>query len=94
MLLAARAACTVRGIERVAPILGLKLRGIEVRVHGVRRDVSPRIESIRYEVLVDTDEDNRRQALLDENIRKYGTVYSTLSPGTGLAGTVQRAPRS
>lgn len=91
MLLAALAACMIKGIERVTPILKFDLRGVEVRLHGVRQDVPPRMESIDYEIIVDTDESDRRLALLHENVGKYGTVYNTVAPGTKLSGTLRRA---
>lgn len=90
LLLAALSACMIKGIERVTPILKFNLRGVEVRVHGVRQDAPPRLESIRYEIIVDTDEPDRRLDLLHENVRKYGTVFNTVAPGTELAGVLRR----
>lgn len=90
MLLAALSACMIKGIERVAPILKFELRGVEVRVHGVRQDVPPRMESITYEIIVDTDEPDRRLALLHDNVKKYGTVFNTVAPGTELSGVLRR----
>ena len=90
LLLAALSACMIKGIERVVPILRFQLRGVEVRVDGVRQDVPPRLESIRYEIVVDTDESDHRLALLHENVRKYGTVFNTVAPGTDLVGTLVR----
>lgn len=91
LLLAALSACMIKGIERVTPILKFQLRGVEVRVHGVRQDVPPRMESIDYEILVDTDESEQRLALLHDNVRKYGTVFNTVAPGTALTGVLRRA---
>jgi len=91
LLLAALTACMIKGIERVTPALRFKLRGVEVRVHGVRQDVPPRMESIDYELIVDTDEDDRRLELLHENVKRYGTVFNTIAPGTALSGTIRRA---
>ena len=91
LMMAALAACMLKSIERVTPILKFDLRGVEVRLHGVRQDVPPRMESIDYEILVDSDESERRLALLHDNIQKYGTVYNTVSPGTRLAGMIRRA---
>lgn len=90
LLLAALSACMIKGIERVARILKLQLRGVEVRVHGVRQDVPPRMESIDYEIVVDTEEDERRLALLHDNVKKFGTVFNTVAPGTALAGILRR----
>jgi uncharacterized OsmC-like protein len=91
LLLAALSACMIKSIERVAPILTFRLRGVEVRVHGVRQDVPPRMESITYEIVVDTDESDRRLAVLHENVKKYGTVFNTIAPGTAISGTMRRA---
>lgn len=91
LLLAALSACMIKSIERVTPILKFQLRGVEVRVHGVRQDVPPRLESIDYEILVDSDESEQRLALLHDNVRKYGTVFNTVAPGTRLAGVLRRA---
>lgn len=90
LLLAALTACMVKGIERVTPILKFQLRGVEVKVDGVRQDVPPRMESIRYEIIVDTDETDQRLNLLHENVKKYGTVFNTVSPGTDLSGVLVR----
>lgn len=90
LLLAALSACMIKGIERVTPLLKFQLRGVEVRVHGVRQDVPPKMESITYEIVVDTDEDDRRLALLHDNVRKFGTVFNTVAPGTDLTGTLRR----
>ena len=92
LLLAALAACMLKGIERVVPILKFELRGVEVRVHGVRQDVPPRMESITYQIEVDTDEPEHRLALLHENVRKYGTVFNTVAPGADLSGLLTRKP--
>lgn len=93
LLLAALAACMLKGIERVTPILKFRLRGVEVKVHGVRRDVPPGMESIDYEIRVDSDEDDRRLDLLHENVKRYGTVFNTVAPGTVLSGTLVRMKR-
>ena len=91
LLLAALAACMIKGIESVTPMLKFALRGVEVHVHGVRQDVPPRMESITYEIVVDTDEPETRLALLHDNVKKYGTVFNTVAPGTSLDGTLRRA---
>lgn len=90
LLLAALAACILKGIERVVPIIKFSLRGVEVRVHGVRQDKPPRMESIDYEIIVDTDESDRQLAVLHDNVKRFGTVFNTVAPGTQLQGTMRR----
>lgn len=90
LLLAALSACMIKGIERVAPILKFEYRGVEVTVDGVRQDVPPKMESIRYTIVIDTDESDQRLSLLHDNVKKYGTVFNTVSPGTDLQGVLKR----
>src|SRR5487761_1972942 len=60
LLLAAVAACMIKGIERVAPMNHFTFRGVEVRLRGIRQDSPPFMSLISYELIVDTDEDDRR----------------------------------
>jgi uncharacterized OsmC-like protein len=90
LLLAALSACMIKGIQRVAPILNFSLRGVEVMVDGVRQDVPPKVESITYEIIVDTDEPDHQLDLLHENVKKFGTVFNTVAPGTALSGVLRR----
>lgn len=90
LLLAAVAACMIKGIERVSPMLDFTFRGVEIKLHGVRQDSPPKMVSIDYEIVVDTDEDDRRLELLHTNIRKYGTISNTVAEATRLEGTIAR----
>ncbi len=90
LVLAALAACMIKGIERIQPMLAFQLRGVEVHIHGVRQDVPPRLEQITYEIVLDSDESDARLALLHANVKKYGTVFNTVSSGTSLDGVLRR----
>jgi uncharacterized OsmC-like protein len=90
LLLAAVAACMIKGIERVTPMLDFQLRGVEVTLHGIRQDSPPKMVSITYELIVDTDETDQRLDLLHKNVRKYGTISNTIAEATKLQGTIRR----
>lgn len=92
LLLAALAACMIKGIERVAPIIKFSFRGVEMHLSGVRQDSPPRMERIDYEMVVDTDESDHKLELLHENVQRCGTVFNTMAPGTRLSGILRRAP--
>jgi uncharacterized OsmC-like protein len=91
LLMAAVAACILKNMERIAPIIQFAYRGVTVKVHGVRQDSPPKMSRIDYEIIVDSDENARKLELMHENIRKYGTVYNTVAPGTELTGTLRRS---
>ena len=90
LFLASIAACMLKGIERVSPLLQFSLRGVNIKVHGVRLDNPPRMIRITYEILVDTDEPDHRLNLLHENVRKFGTISNTVALACPLTGTLTR----
>ncbi len=93
LLLAAVAACILKNMERIAPLIGFRYRGATVKVHGVRQDSPPKMARIDYVISVDTDEETHKLDLMHRNIRQYGTVYNTVAAGTEIDGTLQRAGR-
>ena len=90
LFLAAVAACMIKGIERMIPLLKFQLRGVEVKLHGVRQDSPPKMVSINYELIIDTGEDDRRLELLHANVRKYGTISNTVAAAAKLEGNIRR----
>ncbi|CAN5779700.1 hypothetical protein BH11PSE1_BH11PSE1_28420 [soil metagenome] len=90
LFLAAIAACMIKGIERVTPVLKFDLRGVEVRLTAIRQDAPPLILRVDYELIVDTDEDDGRLDLLHRNVRKFGTISNTVAASTPLEGVIRR----
>lgn len=90
LFLAAIAACMIKGVERAIPMLKFNLRGVEVKLHGVRQDSPPKMIRIDYELIVDTDEIDRRLELLHYNVRNYGTISNTVAEATKLEGVIRR----
>lgn len=90
LLLAALAACMIKGVERSAPMLRFAFRSVNVRLHAIRQDTPPMLLTIDYELTLDTDEPDRRLELLHTNVRKYGTISNTLAAAVALTGTVGR----
>lgn len=91
LLLASVAACMIKGIERVTPLLKFELHGVSVRLHGKRQDNPPKMISIDYELVVDTDESDQRLDLLHKNVRKYGTISNTIADALVLSGVIRRS---
>lgn len=90
LFLAALAACMIKGIERAIPMLKFDLRGVEFKLHGVRRDSPPKMISIDYELIVDTDENDHRLELPHTNVRRFGTISNTVAEAAKLEGIIRR----
>jgi uncharacterized OsmC-like protein len=91
LFLASIAACMLKGIERVTPMLHFSLRRVDVRLTAERQDAPPKIVAVSYELVVDTDETDQRLELLHTNVRKYGTIFNTVAAATKLSGAIRRA---
>lgn len=70
LLMAAISACMIKGIERVSPMLNFSFQSIELKLHGVRQDVPPKMESISYEIIIDTNEEDDHRLLNGKISRK------------------------
>jgi uncharacterized OsmC-like protein len=90
LFLASIAACMLKGIERVVPLIHFELRGATVNLTALRQDAPPKIVSVVYELVVDTDENDQRLELLHTNVRKYGTIFNTVSAASPLKGVIRR----
>ena len=90
LFLASIAACMLKGIERVTPLLDFQLQGVTVSLQGVRQDAPPKMLSVTYEITVDTEEPDVRLDLLHKNVRKYGTISNTVAEALTLSGVLVR----
>jgi uncharacterized OsmC-like protein len=90
LLLSALAACMLKGIERVTPMLHFEIAGAEVHLEAVRQDAPPKLTLIRYEIVVDSPVSDERLDLLHRNLLKYGTISNTLGAAVPLEGSLRR----
>ncbi|HEB57431.1 MAG TPA: OsmC family peroxiredoxin [Gammaproteobacteria bacterium] len=90
LLLAAVAACILKNMERISPMIHFKYHSVNIRVHGARQDSPPKMASINYTIIVDCDENEQKLKLMHDNIRKFGTVYNTVAAGTKLEGVLRK----
>lgn len=90
LLLAALAACILKGIERVAPTLDFAFSNAEVSLVAHRPSQEARIADVSYVIRVATNESDSRLELLHKNLQKFGTIYNTLKQGTELSGRLER----
>ena len=88
LLLAAQAACFIKGVERLAPTLNFEYTSVKVLLTAERPDDEARLDSVSYQLIIGTQESDHRLELLHKNLKKQGTIYNTLSAGTTLTGII------
>jgi len=91
LFLASLAACMLKSLQRIIPLIHFDLDGASVKLQGFRQDSPPQIISITYELIIDTAESDHRLELLHKNIVKYGTISNTIALACPLTGTIKRA---
>lgn len=91
LLMGALCACMLKGINRVAPLIGLTVHGVAISVSADRQDTPPRVAGMRYRIVVDSPDSDEKLALLHDNLVKFGTVTNTIAAGTQLTGELVRA---
>lgn len=91
LLLASLAGCMMKGLQRMVPLLGFHVRAATITLQASRQDSPPQVESISYEIQLDTDESDERLELLHKNLMKFGTITRTLALAVPMDGTIRRA---
>lgn len=94
LLLAALAACMLKGVERLAPTIGFSFGEIAIDFVAQRPDQEARIDTITYIIRIVTDEPDSKLELLHKNLQKQGTIYNTVKLGTNLSGVIRRVERA
>ena len=90
LYLASLAACIIKNIERVSPIIKFEFRQVKIAIQAKRQDSPPEVAEVYYRIEVDTDEKEQRLELLHKNIKKYGTIYNTVKKASKLEGDLTR----
>lgn len=88
LLLTALSSCILKNIERFSEMLKFEYENVHIKVEADRRDSPPKFIEIRYSVYIKTSEDDHRIELLHKNIKKFGTVYNSLSEETNIIGEI------
>lgn len=90
VLLSALAACMLKGVERMIPLLSFQLDGASVHLTATRQDTPPKLTQITYQITVNSNESDARLDLLHRNILKYGTISNTLAVAMPIIGQLVR----
>ena len=86
--MAAFAACVLKNVARMSEFQPFRYEGAEIEVTAERAGQPPRISTIRYRLVVTTDEPQRRIDLLHRNIARQGTIFDTLAQACDVGGEI------
>ncbi len=91
LLIAAISSCVIVGIEKAAPGMQFAYDGVEVVIQSTRQDIPSKIDSISYDVLIDTNESEQRIKELAARVAGHNTVCNSLAQSLAIHGTFRKA---
>jgi uncharacterized OsmC-like protein len=92
LLTLAFSACVLKNVERFSHLLPFRYQGARIEVTAERQASPPRMTSISYRLYLQTDESAQRVDLLHRNIKKFGTIYNTLTASCVVEGEIVVEP--
>lgn len=92
LLAASLAACLLKNLARLAPKMRFRYDGATVHVTAFREDAPPRISRLEYTLRIRSDESREQVDRLADHLRRYSTVFNTLSKACPIDGKVVAVP--
>jgi uncharacterized OsmC-like protein len=92
LLTLAFAACVLKNVERFSEMLPFRYEHASIDVTAEREGAPPRIARVSYVLTLVTDESPVRVDLLHRNIKKFGTIYTTLAAACDVTGEIVAQP--
>lgn len=89
LFLGAFAACMLKNVERFSEMMKFTYSNATLEVNATRLENPPRMEGIKYQLTIFSDDDKLNTALLQKNIEKFGTIYNTVKLSCTISGTVK-----
>lgn len=89
LLCVALSACILKNVERFSHILPFRYESASIEVSADREAPPPRIVRMHYHLRIVSDEPANRVDLLHKNIRRCGTITSTLAAACEVTGEIE-----
>lgn len=89
LFLGAFAACMLKNVERFSEMMKFTYTKATLEVHATRFENPPRMDDIKYQLTIYTDDAKLNSELLQKNIEKHGTIYNTVKLSCAISGTIK-----
>ncbi|MEN2284020.1 OsmC family protein [Algoriphagus sp. SE2] len=89
LFLGSISACILKNVERLSSIMNFEYKKAEIEVKGTRLEKPPRMDEIKYELLIYTKSPTINVHLLQMNIEKFGTIVNTVKKSCLIQGEVK-----
>lgn len=90
LFLTSFAACTLKNVERFSELMRFSYEKAEISVKAIRLDKPPRMDELKYELKVFSNDPKLNTDLLKKNIEKFGTIYNTIKLACKISGEITK----
>jgi len=88
LFLGAFAACILKNVERFSGLLKFQYDEASVYVTAVRQEHPVKLDHIRYDLEIVSNDQKLNLELLKKNIEKFGTIYNTVNKSCSISGKI------
>lgn len=88
LLMGAFAACCLKNVERFSSFMKFRYTHAEITLTGIRQDQPPMLHTLKFDLVVYSDDAKINTDLLLRNLQKFGTIYNTLSAVCRIEGEI------
>ncbi|MBT4413592.1 MAG: OsmC family protein [Polaribacter sp.] len=89
LFLSSFASCILKNVERFSVMLKFNYLKANIEVYAMRLENPPRLDNIRYNLIVYSSDKRLNIDLLKKNIEKFGTIYNTIKLSCTISGTIR-----
>ena len=89
LFLSSFASCILKNVERFSVMLKFNYLKANIEVYAMRLENPPRLDNIRYNLIVYSSDKRLNIDLLKKNIEKFGSIYNTIKLSCTISGTIR-----
>lgn len=86
LFLGAFACCVLKNVERFSELMKFEYDSASIYVTAILQEHPPRLDDIRYELAIVSDDSKLNLELLKKNIERFGTIYNTVERSCKVSG--------
>lgn len=89
IFLSALVACILKSVERMSVIMKFEYSKAEISINAIRLEKPPRMDSIKYHLVLHSQDQNLNIELLKKNIEQHGTIFNTVKSACTIKGNIE-----
>jgi uncharacterized OsmC-like protein len=90
LFLASFSSCILKNVERFSELMNFEYSSAKITVTATRLEKPPRMDEIKYELKIYSQDSTLNIDLLKKNIEKFGTIVNTVKASCSVVGEIKK----